>query len=163
MKWAVAQVLQGKLARICWPFLNQPSIWEFREINSEISHVPDLWHRLWVRHSSKVKGYYSIISLMFSVSYPVIPLNFLERKASDWDGDWQGRRLPLNLGFIERGLQRTSCIWRFKHWLSHAPLRKILSLLCIPFLLTWYQFMYTLIKFHRHATCPSPLWSHIPV
>ena len=60
------------------------------------------------------------------------------------------------LSFTECGPQRISCIWQFKHWFSHAPLRKILFLLWIPSLITLYQFRHTLIKFHRCAICPFP-------
>ena len=60
------------------------------------------------------------------------------------------------LSFTECGPQRISCIWQFKHWFWHAPLRKILFLLWIPSLITLYQFRHTLIKFHRCANCPLP-------
>lgn len=47
---------------------------------------------------------------MFSVSYHVAPLHFLDRKASAGDGDGQGTWVPFDLGFTDYGPQRTAYI-----------------------------------------------------
>lgn len=91
---------------------------------------------------------------MFSISYHVTLLCFLERKASHWDSEGHSSSC---LCFTQCRLQRTSCVGWLKICYSHPhPDEEPVScLLWILFLWTIYWLRNILIEFHRNAAFPS--------